>query len=60
MNILRLAYHGIRAKDKTVQCQTLVTEFDQNLGKSVSLPGYRKGYIEPINNAFYAVAEKKN
>ncbi|HET6766618.1 MAG TPA: ATP-binding protein, partial [Chitinophagaceae bacterium] len=63
---LRLAYHGLRAKDKTFNA-TMRTDFDASL--SAGEAGMGKINIIPqdigrvvlnlINNAFYAVDEKK-
>ncbi|MES1218934.1 MAG: ATP-binding protein [Bacteroidota bacterium] len=63
---LRLAYHGLRAKDKGFNA-TLKTEFDSNL--SAGKGGVGKIKINPqetgrvllnlYNNAFYAINEKQ-
>ena len=63
---LRLAYHGLRAKDKSFNA-TMVTDFDQSL--SANEAGIGNINIVPqdigrvilnlITNAFYAVTEKK-
>ena len=56
---LRLAFHGVRAKDNSFNA-TLQTDFDENIG-SVSLVPQDIGRVllNIYNNAFYAVAEKK-
>ena len=57
---LRLAYHGIRAKDKTFNSLT-ETNFDQSIGKvKVVRQDIGRVVLNLINNAFYAVAEKKS
>ena len=63
---LRLSYHGLRAKDKSFNAE-MKTEFDNSL--SADEAGFGKINIVPqdigrvilnlINNAFYAVNEKK-
>ena len=56
---LRLAYHGIRAKDILFNAK-LVTDFDENLGKVNIIPqDIGRVILNLITNAFYAVAEKK-
>jgi two-component system, NtrC family, sensor kinase len=56
---LRLAYHGIRAKDILFNAK-LVTDFDKNLGKVNIIPqDIGRVILNLITNAFYAVAEKK-
>ncbi len=55
---LRLAYHGLRAKDKTFNA-TLVTDFDPNLGLVNVIPqDIGRVMLNLYNNAFYAVASK--
>ncbi len=55
---LRLAYHGLRAKDKTFNAE-LVTDFDESLGKIDVLPqDMGRVILNLITNAFYAVNEK--
>jgi len=57
---LRLAYHGLRAKDKTFNA-SMKTDFDQNLGKINVIPqDLGRVILNLITNAFYAVAEKKS
>ncbi len=56
---LRLAYHGLRAKDKTFNC-ALVTDFDPN-AKPVPVVAQDIGRVvlNLLNNAFYAVRERQ-
>ncbi|WP_290841211.1 ATP-binding protein [Flavobacterium sp.] len=56
---LRLAYHGLRAKDKSFNA-TLVTNFDKSI-KTVNMVPQDMGRVvlNLITNAFYAVDEKK-
>ncbi len=56
---LRLAYHGLRAKDKTFNA-TLNTDFDQSLPQLAVIPQEMgRVILNLITNAFYAVDEKK-
>jgi len=56
---LRLAYHGLRAKDKFFNA-TMKTEFDQSIGKINIVPqDIGRSVLNLISNAFYAVTEKK-
>ncbi len=56
---LRLAYHGLRAKDKSFNA-TLKTDYDENIGKINIIPqDIGKVILNMINNAFFAVDEKK-
>jgi len=56
---LTLAYHGLRAKDKTFNVTTK-TEFDNSLGKIGIVPQeIGRALLNLINNAFYAVSEKQ-
>ena len=56
---LRLAYHGLRAKDKSFSAITK-TEFDNTLGKINVVPQeIGRVILNLINNALYAVDEKK-
>jgi signal transduction histidine kinase len=56
---LRLAYHGLRAKDKTFNA-SLETDFDQSIGKINIVPqDIARVILNLLNNAFYAVTEKK-
>src|SRR6202008_1766576 len=50
---LRLAYHGLRAKDKEFNAE-LVTHFDKNLPKVNVIPqDIGRVLLNVINNAFY-------
>ena len=56
---LRLAYHGLRAKDKSFNAQ-LVTNFDESIGLIPIIPqDMGRVILNLITNAFYAVNEKK-
>jgi signal transduction histidine kinase len=56
---LRLAYHGLRAKDKTFNA-TMKTEFDKTIGNMNIIPqDIGRAILNLITNAFYAVLEKK-
>jgi len=56
---LRLAYHGLRAKDKSFNA-TLKTDFDESIGKINIIPqDIGRVILNLINNAFYIVDEKK-
>ena len=56
---LRLAYHGLRAKDKSFNAD-IKTDFDKNIGKINIIPqDIGRVVLNLINNAFYAVDEKK-
>ncbi len=53
---LRLAYHGLRAKDKSFNAE-FKTDFDENLPKiNVILQDIGRVLLNLINNAFYAVS----
>ncbi len=55
---LRLAYHGLRAKDKDFNA-TMETHFDPNLPKIDIIPqDIGRVILNLINNAFYAVNER--
>jgi len=57
---LRLAYHGLRAKDKTFNAK-FETDFDETIGKINLVPqDFGRVILNLLNNAFYAVTEKKN
>ncbi|RMA57300.1 ATP-binding protein [Ulvibacter antarcticus] len=57
---LRLAYHGLRAKDKSFNA-TLNTEFDESVGLVKVFPqDLGRVILNLITNAFYAVNEKNN
>jgi len=56
---LRLAYHGLRAKDKSFNAATQ-TDFDESVGEVNIIPqDIGRVILNLINNAFYAVDEKK-
>ena len=56
---LRLAYHGLRAKDKSFNATTK-TDFDYSIGKINVVPqDIGRVILNLISNAFYAVDEKK-
>lgn len=55
---LRLAYHGLRAKDKTFNAK-IETQFDENISKINIVPqDFGRVLLNLFNNAFYAVHEK--
>ena len=57
---LRLAYHGLRAKDKSFNAK-FVTDLDPSIEKISIVPQeIGRVILNLINNAFYAVSEKKN
>jgi len=56
---VRLAYHGFRARDKSFNAR-LETDFDDNIGKTNIIPqDISRVILNLVNNAFYAVSEKK-
>jgi len=56
---LRLAYHGLRAKDKSFNAK-FETHFDEAVGKVNVMPQeIGRVILNLINNAFYAVSERK-
>jgi signal transduction histidine kinase len=56
---LRLAYHGLRAKDKSFNAK-FETEFDSSIGKiNIISQDIGRVLVNLINNAFYAVSERK-
>ena len=56
---LRLAYHGLRAKDKTFNA-TMHTDFDKTLERINIIPqDIGRVILNLITNAFYVVNEKK-
>ena len=56
---LRLAYHGLRAKNKSFNA-TLNTDFDESIGKIMMMPQeIGRVVLNLITNAFYAITEKK-
>jgi signal transduction histidine kinase len=55
---LRLAYHGLRAKDKDFNTE-LITSFDEELPKADIVPqDIGRVMLNMFNNAFYAINEK--
>ncbi len=55
---LRLAYHGLRAKDKNFNAK-FEASFDETIGKINILPqDLGRVVLNLINNAFYAVSER--
>ena len=56
---LRLAYHGLRAKDKSFNA-TMKTDFDESIGNISIIPqDIGRVILNLITNAFYVVDEKK-
>jgi signal transduction histidine kinase len=62
---LRLAYHGLRAKDKSLSAgqagfhAKFETHFDESIGKINIIPqDIGRAILNLINNAFYATTEK--
>ncbi|MEP6750115.1 MAG: ATP-binding protein, partial [Bacteroidota bacterium] len=56
---LRLAYHGLRAKDKSFNA-TMKTDFDETIGQINVIPqDMGRVILNLITNAFYVVAQKK-
>jgi signal transduction histidine kinase len=56
---LRLAYHGLRAKDKSFNA-SFETDFDASTGKiNIQPQEIGRVVLNLINNAFYAVTERK-
>jgi two-component system NtrC family sensor kinase len=56
---LRLAYHGLRAKDKPFNAD-FKTDFDNSIGKINIIPqDIGRVLLNLINNAFYAVDERQ-
>ncbi|MCO5725884.1 sensor histidine kinase, partial [Robiginitalea marina] len=56
---LRLAYHGLRAKDKSFNA-TLETEFDDTVGSVALVPqDIGRVLLNLLTNAFHAVSERK-
>ena len=63
---LRLSYHGLRAKDKTLSAgqagfnAVMETDFDETIGKLNIIPQeIGRVLLNLFNNAFYSVTEKK-
>ncbi len=55
---LRLAYHGLRAKDKSFNAK-FETDFDDSIGKIEIIPqDIGRVMLNLINNAFYAVSDR--
>ncbi len=55
---LRLAYHGLRAKDKNFNA-TMITDYDESIGNINIVPqDIGRVILNLITNAFYAVNEK--
>ena len=55
---LRLAYHGLRAKDKSFNA-TMKTDFDESIGSINIIPqDIGRAILNLITNAFYVVDEK--
>jgi signal transduction histidine kinase len=56
---LRLAYHGLRAKDKTFNAK-FETDFDPSIGMINIVPqDIGRVILNLINNAFYSISEKQ-
>lgn len=56
---LRLAYHGLRAKDKSFNA-TMQTDFDEHIGTiNIVAQDIGRVILNLITNAFYAVTDKK-
>jgi len=56
---LRLAFHGLRAKDKTFNT-TFETDFDPSIGKISVIPQeIGRVILNLLNNAFYAVTNRR-
>ncbi len=56
---LRLAYHGLRARDKSFNA-TMKIDFEESIGNINIIPqDIGRVVLNLINNAFYAVDEKK-
>jgi signal transduction histidine kinase len=56
---LRLAYHGLRAKDKSFNAK-IETDFDEDIGQiNVVAQDIGRVVLNLITNAFYTVKEKK-
>ncbi|HJS54615.1 MAG TPA: ATP-binding protein, partial [Chitinophagaceae bacterium] len=56
---LRLSYHGLRARDKSFQAK-FESDFDNSIGKiNIVSQDIGRVILNLINNAFYAVDEKK-
>jgi signal transduction histidine kinase len=56
---LRLAYHGLRAKDKSFNA-ALITDYDESIGNINIIPqDVGRVLLNLYTNAFYAVSEKQ-
>jgi signal transduction histidine kinase len=56
---LRLAYHGLRAKDNSFNA-TMKTDYDETIGNINIIPqDIGRAILNLMTNAFYAVTEKK-
>ena len=56
---LRLAYHGLRAKDKSFNT-AMKTDFDPKIGKINIIPaGYRKGVTEFVQQCILCSCRKR-
>ena len=56
---MRLAYHGLRAKDKSFNA-ILQTDFDKSIGNiNIIQQDMGRVILNLLTNAFYAVTEKK-
>ena len=56
---LKLAYHGLRAKDKSFNVE-IRTDFDNSIGKINVVPqDIGRVILNLVNNAFYVVGEKQ-
>ena len=56
---LRLAYHGLRAKDKDFNVE-LITDYDPTVGEVAVIPqDFGRVVLNIISNAFYAVNDKR-
>ena len=56
---LRLSYHGLRAKDKSFNA-SMETDYDEEVGAVDVIPQeVGRVILNLVNNAFYAVSEKK-
>jgi signal transduction histidine kinase/ligand-binding sensor domain-containing protein len=56
---LRLAYHGLRAKDNSFNA-TIKTDFDNSIGNvPIVVQDMGRVILNLVNNAFYAIHEKK-
>lgn len=57
---MRLSYHGLRAKEKSFNA-TLKSDFDESVGKiNIVSQDIGRVILNLLNNAFYAVSDKKN